>query len=105
MPFQAKPVPLRPDAAPAGPATGPDGQAAPRAASGPPRPRRRPVTVGDRFFRDMVASMRNGVLAVTRDGAVAVMNDEAYRIFGLTPEPTWAGPIPRCSASTPTWSG
>jgi signal transduction histidine kinase len=42
--------------------------------------------VGDRFFRDMVASMRNGVLAVTRDGAVAVMNDEAYRIFGLTPD-------------------
>ena len=29
--------------------------------------------------------MRNGVLAVTRDGDVAVMNDEAYRIFGLTP--------------------
>jgi len=49
---------------------------------------RRPVatTVGDRFFRDMVASMRNGVLAVTRVGAVAVMNDEAYRIFGLTPD-------------------
>jgi signal transduction histidine kinase len=53
------------------------------------RPARRPVatTVGDRFFRDMVASMRNGVLAVTRDGAVAVMNDEAYRIFGLSPDP------------------
>ena len=91
MPFQAKPVPSRPDAAPAGPATGPGGQAAPRAASGPPRPRRRPVTVGDRFFRDMVASMRNGVLAVTRDGAVAVMNDEAYRIFGLTPDPADMG--------------
>ncbi len=45
-----------------------------------------PTTVGDRFFRDMVASMRNGVLAVTRDGGVAVMNDEAYRIFGLTPD-------------------
>ncbi len=44
-------------------------------------------TVGDRFFRAMVASMRNGVLAVTRDGDVAVMNDEAYRIFGLTPAP------------------
>ena len=54
----------------------------------PGRPRRRPIatTVGDPFFRDMVASMRNGVLAVTRDGAVAVMNDEAYRIFGLTPD-------------------
>lgn len=41
----------------------------------------------DRFFRDMVASMRNGVLAVTREGALAVINDEAYRIFGLTPDP------------------
>jgi len=57
------------------------------------RPARRPVatTVGDRFFRDMVASMRNGVLAVTRDGAVAVMNDEAYRIFGLSPDPADIG--------------
>lgn len=27
--------------------------------------------------------MRNGVLAVHRDGSVALMNDEAYRIFGL----------------------
>lgn len=54
----------------------------------PGRSRRQPVasTVGDPFFRDMVASMRNGVLAVTRDGAVAVMNDEAYRIFGLAPD-------------------
>ena len=43
--------------------------------------------VGDRFFRDMVTSMRNGVLAVTREGALAVINDEAYRIFGLTPDP------------------
>ena len=49
---------------------------------------RRPVTtVGDRFFRDMVASMRNGVLAVTRGGEVAVMNDEAYRIFELSSDP------------------
>ena len=29
--------------------------------------------------------MRNGVLAVTRDGYVAVMNEVAYRILGLTP--------------------
>jgi signal transduction histidine kinase len=48
-------------------------------------------TVGDRFFRDMVNSMRNGVLAVTRDGALAVMNDEAYRIFGLPAEPSDIG--------------
>ena len=63
----------------------PDGDGEPRTAS---RLARRPVatTVGDRFFRDLVASRRNGVLAVTRDGAVAVMNDEAYRIFGLSPD-------------------
>ncbi len=41
--------------------------------------------VGDRFFRHMVGSMRNGVLAITRDGRVAVMNDVAYRTFGLAP--------------------
>jgi PAS domain S-box-containing protein len=44
-------------------------------------------TPDDRFFREMVSSMRNGVLAVTRDGAIVVMNDEAYRIFGLAPGP------------------
>jgi two-component system, NtrC family, sensor histidine kinase AtoS len=49
------------------------------------------VTVEDRFFRQMVTSMRNGVLAVRRDGAVAVMNDEAYRIFGLAPDPADIG--------------
>jgi nitrogen-specific signal transduction histidine kinase len=31
----------------------------------------------------MVNSMRNGVIAVRRDGSVALMNDEAYRIFAL----------------------
>ena len=28
--------------------------------------------------------MRNGVIAIRRDGSVALMNDEAYRIFALT---------------------
>ena len=37
------------------------------------------------FFRDLVWSLRNGVLAVTVDGRVAVMNDVAYRILGLPP--------------------
>jgi PAS domain S-box-containing protein len=40
----------------------------------------------DRFFRHIVSSMRNGVLAFRRDGSLALMNDEAYRIFGLTPK-------------------
>jgi signal transduction histidine kinase len=41
--------------------------------------------VGDRFFRHIVQSMRNGVLAITRDGRIAVMNEVAYRTFGLEP--------------------
>src|SRR5262249_5309841 len=45
----------------------------------------------DRFFRHVVSSMRNGVMAIRRDGAVALMNDEAYRIFSLTRGPDDAG--------------
>ncbi len=41
----------------------------------------------DRFFRHIISSMRNGVIAVHRDGTLALMNDEAYRIFGLTARP------------------
>jgi PAS domain S-box-containing protein len=43
-----------------------------------------PVTPED-FYRDLVWNLRNGVLAVTADGRVAVMNDVAYRILGLKP--------------------
>jgi len=42
--------------------------------------------ISDTFFREMVSSMRNGVIAITSEGAVAVMNAEACRIFGLTPD-------------------
>jgi PAS domain S-box-containing protein len=38
----------------------------------------------DRFFRHIVSSLRNGVIAIRRDGTLALMNDEAYRIFALT---------------------
>src|SRR5215212_9436503 len=41
----------------------------------------------DRFFRHIVNSMRNGVIAFRRDGTLALMNAEAYRIFGLSPAP------------------
>jgi PAS domain S-box-containing protein len=43
------------------------------------------------FFRDLVWSLRNGVLAVTRDGAVAVMNEVAYHILGLQRDPSDIG--------------
>ena len=41
----------------------------------------------DAFFRQIVAGMRNGVLAITREGAVALLNEEGYRIFGVEPHP------------------
>ena len=49
---------------------------------------RRPPTLrpDDVFFRHIGAGMRNGVLAITREGRIALMNDEAYRIFGLEPK-------------------
>ncbi|MEW5982005.1 MAG: ATP-binding protein [Acidobacteriota bacterium] len=47
--------------------------------------------VGDRFFRHLVASMRNGVLATSRDGVVVAINDEARRILGIRQQPNLAG--------------
>ena len=41
--------------------------------------------VPDGFYKDMVWNLRNGIVAITRDGRVAVMNDIAYRILGLKP--------------------
>jgi PAS domain S-box-containing protein len=37
----------------------------------------------DVFFRHMVGNMRNGVLAIDRDGGVVLINEEARRLFGL----------------------
>jgi signal transduction histidine kinase len=45
----------------------------------------------DHFYRDLVWNLRNGVLAVTAEGRVAVMNDVAYRILGLKPRTTDIG--------------
>jgi PAS domain S-box-containing protein len=72
-------IPERPDARPRRRATG---SPAPRQARRPAAARQ---TLDDRFFRHIVSSMRNGVIAFRRDGTLALMNDEAYRIFGLTP--------------------
>jgi len=41
----------------------------------------------DAFFRHIVAGMRNGILAITRAGTVALLNEEGYRIFGVDPAP------------------
>jgi two-component system nitrogen regulation sensor histidine kinase GlnL len=44
-----------------------------------------PMPAAEGFYRDLVWNLRNGILAVTQDGRIAVMNDVAYKIFGLTP--------------------
>ena len=57
-----------------------------------PRPQATKVTtpvsqplLDDRFFRHLVSNLRTGVLAITRDGRIAVMNDIAYRSLGMHP--------------------
>jgi signal transduction histidine kinase len=54
----------------------------PMPAMGAARPEAAKVST-DAFFRHIVSGMRNGVLAITRDCRVALINDEAYRIFGV----------------------
>ena len=39
----------------------------------------------NRFFRDLVTGMRNGVLAIDREGLVVMINEEARRILNLAP--------------------
>jgi len=72
-----------------------------RAARGPKAASRRPArkttststafAVPEGFYRDLVWNLRNGVLAITRDGQIAVMNDNAYGILGLKARPTDMG--------------
>ncbi len=50
-----------------------------------PAPKADPGVVPDGFYKDMVWNLRNGVVAITRDGRLAVMNEIAYRVLGLKP--------------------
>lgn len=52
---------------------------------------RQPSQLTDVFFRHMVGNMRNGVLAIARDGAVVLVNDEARRLFQLPAAATLVG--------------
>jgi signal transduction histidine kinase len=52
---------------------------------------RRAGNIDDAFFRYIVSGMRNAVLAITRERMLALINDEAYRIFGVTPRHTDLG--------------
>src|SRR3954468_11353468 len=63
---------------------------------GKPRPKKgEPTAAGgglpDGFYRDLVWNLRNGVLAITRDGRIAVMNENAYGILGLKGRPSDIG--------------
>jgi len=60
---------------------------APRARATAPKgsPPPAPGVVPDGFYKHMVWNLRNGVVAITRDGRVAVMNEIAYRVLGLKP--------------------
>ena len=44
------------------------------------------AVVPEGYYRDLVWNLRNGVVAITRDGRIAVMNEIAYRILGLKPQ-------------------
>src|SRR5919201_4677322 len=74
-------MPQRPNGRPRRPPTG----------TPAPQPERRAAlrsaAADDPFFRHIVNSMRNGVIAFRRDGTIALMNVEAYRTFGLVPSP------------------
>jgi signal transduction histidine kinase len=60
----------------------------------PPAPRKRKAgsgPVANDFYRDLVWNLRNGVVAVTRAGDIAVMNEVAYRVLGLQAQATDIG--------------
>jgi two-component system nitrogen regulation sensor histidine kinase GlnL len=62
----------------------------PRARSGTAASSAKTVAA-DSFFRDLVWGLRNGLLAILRDGTVTVMNDVAYQILGLERRPSDIG--------------
>jgi signal transduction histidine kinase len=56
----------------------------------------------DRFFRHLVFNLRTGVLAITRDGRVAAINNIAYRVMGLPHRPGDIGrPFPEVLQECP----
>jgi signal transduction histidine kinase len=44
------------------------------------------VAADDRFFRNIVTNMRNGVLAIDREGRAVIINEEACRILEISPD-------------------
>ncbi len=62
-----------------------------RARARRPRPAQAERIAPEGFYRDLVWTLRNGVIAITRDGRIAVMNEAAYLILGLKPQPSDVG--------------
>ncbi|MBW8896424.1 MAG: PAS domain-containing protein, partial [Acidobacteria bacterium] len=84
-------MPIRKSRAAAPRASRPAVRARGKAPAKPSKTASAPTAVPDGFYRDLVWTLRNGVLAVTRDGRIAVMNEVAYRILGLTAQATDIG--------------
>jgi signal transduction histidine kinase len=57
---------------------------------GTERPRAEEL-LGDRFFRHLVFNLRTGVLAIMRDGRIAVMNEMAHRVLALSGRDDYIG--------------
>lgn len=49
------------------------------------------TALSDRFFRHLVVNLRTGLLAISRDGRIAAINDIAYRVLGLPARETDIG--------------
>jgi signal transduction histidine kinase len=53
-----------------------------------PRPDRRDASeelVPERFYRDLISGMRNGVIVIRRDGCLVAINDAAYASLDMLP--------------------
>ncbi|MPZ19090.1 MAG: PAS domain-containing protein [Luteitalea sp.] len=47
--------------------------------------------VPELFFRALIANLQNGIIAITRDGRLALMNEAAYRALGIRARSTDVG--------------
>jgi signal transduction histidine kinase len=64
--------------------------------------RRREDLVPERFYRDLISGMRNGVIVIRRDGALVAINDAAYASLDMLPGSADVGcPIATVLADVP----
>ena len=43
------------------------------------------ISVPERFYRDLISGMRNGVIVIRRDGTLVAINDAAYASLDMLP--------------------